>query len=200
MPTHLDQVDCQQLPGARARQVLAGQLGHPCSVLNRFLEFLPAHQQRLTFDLKRVTEAKAMVSALQAARSSLEASCRPGKLQHRDVAPRIAKVVFGQPTDALMSAAYQRLYEDSLVGRFNCTLADGALAWTLTILWDQGEREPASVIPSNQWRFRLESVSAERLNRQQIRFEEFKRRTDVLQAKPDPGSGVQRLATDRHHR
>jgi hypothetical protein len=158
-----------------------------------FIEFLPAHQQRLTLNLKQVTEVDAVVGAFRAVRTALEVSCVQGALLHREVAPRISKVVLGQPSDALVTAAYRRLYEDGLVGRFDCTLPEDSLAWTLTVLWDQGEREPDSVIPSDQWRFRLESVSVERLNRQQIRFEEFKRSTDALRAKPNAGGGVQVL-------
>ena len=162
----------------------------------RFIEFLPAHQQQLTLDLNRVSDVDAVVSALQAARTALEGSCTGGQLRHRDAAPRITKVVYGQPTDDLMTAAYRRLYEDKLVGRFDCMLADGTHAWTLTALWDQGERESTTVIPSNHWRFRLESVSVERLTRQQIPFEEFKRKTDALRVKPEPGAGVQVLLDD----
>lgn len=162
----------------------------------RFLEYLPAHQQRMTFDLKKVTDADAVITALKDVRAALEAHCKPGKLQHRAVAPRITKVVFGQPTDDLMSAAYRRLHEDNLVGQFDCTSAVGTLAWTLTVLWDQGERDPTSVIPSDQWRFRLETISVERRSRQQARFDEFKRRADALRAKPDTGAAVQVLLDD----
>jgi hypothetical protein len=157
----------------------------------RFIEFLPAHQQQLTLDLNGVSDVDAVVSALQTARTALEGGCSGGQLRHRDAAPRITKIVYGQPTDALMTAAYRRLYDDKLVGRFDCMLADGTQAWALTTLWDQGEREPNTVISSNQCRFRLESVSPERLTRQQIRFDEFKRKTDALRVKPEPGAGVQ---------
>lgn len=95
-----------------------------------------------------------------------------------------------------MTAAYRRLYDDSLVGEFDCTSADGTLAWALTVLWDQGERDPAAVIPSDQWRFRLEAISVERRTRQRSRYEEFKRRVDALGAKPDSGTAVQVLLDD----
>ena len=78
----------------------------------RFIEFLPAHQLQLTLDLNRVSDVDAVVSALQTARAALERSCSGGQLRHRDAAPRITKVVYGQPTDALMTAAYRRLYDD----------------------------------------------------------------------------------------
>lgn len=185
-------------PGVEVSKPELGRAPSPTGPADRyrFMEFLPAHQQRLNFDMTKVIDVETVVSALQAARVALDAACKPGKLHQRDVPPRITKIVLGHPTDALMSAAYRRVQEEGFVGRFDCTSADGALAWTLTTLWDQGDREPTSVIPSNQWRFRLESVSAARLNRQQLRFEEFRVKTDALRARPDPGTGVQVLLED----
>ena len=90
-----------------------------------------------------------------------------------------------------MTATLPKLHDGGLLGKFDCIDADGRIQSSVRVEWDRGERNPSEVIPADQWRFRIESISADRLNRQSTRFKEFKRQTDALREKPTPGTQVQ---------
>lgn len=160
-----------------------------------FYEHLPGHQLLVTVNLAVVSEPQTVVQALEAIKAALAKQCAGKDLRFTETAPRITKVVFGQRWDELMTSAMAKLHDGGLLGRFDCVDAGGQLQSSTRVEWDQGERNPTEVIPSDQWRFRIESIPVDRLERQVTRFEEFRRRTDALRARPTAGAQVQ-LALD----
>jgi hypothetical protein len=160
-----------------------------------FYEHLPGHQLLVTVNLAVVTEPQTVVQALEAIKAALAKQCAGKDLRFTETAPRIAKVVFGQRGDELMTSALAKLHDGGLLGLFDCVDAGGRLQSSTRVEWDKGERNPTEVIPPDQWRFRIESISVDRLERQSSRFEEYRRRTDTLRARPTAGAQVQ-LALD----
>lgn len=160
-----------------------------------FYEHLPGHQLLVTLNLGVVSEPQKVVQTLEAIKATLAKQCAGKDLRFTETAPRITKVVYGQRGDELMTAALAKLYDGGLLGRFDCVDAGGRLQSSTRVEWDQGDRNPTEVIPPDQWRFRIESISADRLERQSARFEEFRRQTDALRSRPTAGAQAQ-LALD----
>ena len=161
-----------------------------------FYEHLPGHQLLLTMKLSTITQPQAVVKVLDAVKEAVSKQCTGKQLRYAETARCVDKVVFGQPSDLLMTATVPLLYERELIGRLDCLDADGRLQASTKIEWDQGERDPSEVIPPDVWRFRIESISADRLIRQSIRFEDFKRQTDALRSRLTPGAHVQLSIAD----
>lgn len=160
-----------------------------------FHEHLPGHQTILTLDLAVITEPNAVVQVFEAVKTAVQVQCAGKELRLTETSARVSKVVYGQRGDALMTAALAKLYDRGLLGRFDCLNGDGQLQASTRVEWDQGERNPSEVIPADQWRFRIESISANRLSRQAARFDEYRRKADALRAKLGVGDQVQ-LAPD----
>jgi len=156
-----------------------------------FHEHLPGHQLLLTVNLGVITDSSSVIRTLEAVHAASRVQCAGKELKLTEPSPRVEKVVFGQPGDALMTATLPKLHDGGLLGKFDCIDADGRIQSSVRVEWDRGERNPSEVIPADQWRFRIESISADRLNRQSTRFKEFKRQTDALREKPTPGTQVQ---------
>lgn len=156
-----------------------------------FHEHLPGHHLRLTVNLGVITDSSSVIRMLEAVKAASRAQCGGKELKLTQPSPRVEKVVFSQPGDVLMTATLPTLHDGGLLGKFDCVDGEGQLQSSVRVEWDRGERNPNEVIPPDQWRFRIESISAHRLNRQSTRFEEFKRQTDALRAKPTPGAQVQ---------
>lgn len=126
-----------------------------------FVEYLPWHELRLTFNLNAIRTAEPILKAMRLLKSSLQQACGHAKLEQRPIGPRHG-FALSLPTDKFMTEVYLRVFDEGLVGEFECQQADAA-PQLIRIKWDDGNRYPASVVPAYEWRFLVEGIGPEQL-------------------------------------
>lgn len=161
-----------------------------------FTEYLPWQQLRLTFDLQKVRDEEPILRTMRVLRKSLKLACGRYELQQYALGPKVSRIFLSQPTDTFMSDVYARLFDEGLIGGFECLTNSAAASPRIQVTWETGNRRPTEVIPALHWRFLVESVGREQMLAHQVRFEQHRRKVDGLRAKPTIGTDIQVMADD----
>lgn len=160
-----------------------------------FVEYLAWHEFRLTFDLNAIRTAEPILETMRLLKASMQQACGYSRLEHRPLGPRHG-FMLSLPTDRFMTEVYARVFDERLIGEFECQQADKATPQLVRVIWDSGNRYPASVVPANEWRFLVEGIGPEQLVPHRARFDQHRRRSDALRTKLAIGSSVQVMAED----
>lgn len=160
-----------------------------------FVEYLPWDEFRLTFDLNVIRTAEPILETMRLLKSSMQQACGQSKLEQRPLGPRHG---FGRslPIDTFMTEVYFRAFDERLIGEFECQQADKTAPQLMRVIWDDGNRYSASVVPAHEWHFLVESIGPEQLVRHRLRFDQHRRKSDALRTKLAVGSSVQVMAED----
>lgn len=161
-----------------------------------FTEYLSWQQLRLTFDLRVIHDREPILMALRAVRRTLTAACDGQNAHHLTTGERIDRVVLSQPYDALMSDVFPRLFDEGLIGTFECAPSRKGTSPRISVSWETGNRRPTEIIPAHEWRFLVEYVDRNLMRAHQSRFEEHRRKVDALRSRPSVGVDVQVIADD----
>jgi len=161
-----------------------------------FTEYLPWQQLRLTFDLRVIHDREPILMALRAVRRTLTAACDGQNAHHLTTGERVGRVVLFQPYDALMSDVFPRLFDEGLIGTFECAPSRKGTSPRISVTWETGNRRPTEVIPAHEWRFLVEYVDRNLMQTHLSRFDEHKRKVDALRSRPSVGVDVQVIADD----
>ena len=161
-----------------------------------FTEYLPWQQLRLTFDLQKVRDQEPILKTMRALRKSLKLACGRYEIQQHALGAKVTRIILSQPTDAFMSDVYARLFDEGLIGGFDCLTNSADASPRIQVTWETGNRRPTEVIPAFHWRFLVESIGRDRMLAHQARFEQHRRKVDGLRAKPTIGTDVQVMADD----
>lgn len=160
-----------------------------------FTEYLPWQQLRLTFDLRIVRDQETVLMAMRTLRKSLKLACGDFLLQHRPNAVRATRIMLSQPYDNFMSDVYARLFDEDLIGEFECQTRL-EVSPRISVTWETGKRRPTEVIPAHDWRFLVEIIGRDQARAHQERFEQHRRGVEALRAKPSVGAEVQVMLDD----
>ncbi len=160
----------------------------------QFIEYVPWQQMRLTFNLTTIVDAGPILRSMRLLRDLMQLSCGANGLQQRPLGPKLG-VAFYRSTDKLMTEVYAKLFDERLIGAFECN-QPGTDAFITQISWDTGNRNPVAIIPPHEWRFLVETISEGRLQTHREGFEAFRRKTDALRAKAAVGADVQLMIED----
>lgn len=161
-----------------------------------FTEYLPWQQLRFTFDLQIVRNHEVVLKAMRALRESLKMACGDLPLQHNPLGARATRIYLSQPYDTFMSEAYGRLFDEGLIGSFECLTKRREVSPRISVTWETGNRRPTEVIPPHDWRFLVEFIGRDQARAHQDRFEQHRRSVDALRAKPSVGADVQVMVDD----
>lgn len=161
-----------------------------------FTEYLPWQQLRFTFDLRTVRDQETVLMAMRALRKSLKMACGDFPLQHNPLGARATRIFLSQPYDTFMSDVYGRLFDEGLIGGFECLTNRFEVSPRISVTWETGNRRPTEVIPAHDWRFLVEFIGRVQARAHQDRFEQHRRGVDVLRAKPSVGDDVQVMVDD----
>lgn len=161
-----------------------------------FAEYLPWQQLRIAFDLRTVRDQETVLVAMRALRKSLNLACGGYAIQHYPIGERITRIVLSQPYDTFMSDVYTRLFDEGLIGGFECQQSRSEVSPRISVTWETGNRRPTEVIPAHDWRFLVEFIDRDQIRAHLERFEQHRRKVDDLRAKPIVGADVQVMADD----
>lgn len=161
-----------------------------------FTEYLPWQQLRLTFDLRVIHDRAFILMALRAVRRLLTTACDGQNVYHLTTGERVGRVVLSQPYDDLMSDVLPHLFDEGLLGTFECTPSRNGTSPRISVSWETGNRRPTEVIPAHEWRFLIEYVDRDLMRAHQGRFDEHRRKVDALRSRPSVGVDVQVIADD----
>ena len=160
-----------------------------------FVEFLPWHEFRLTFDLNAIRTAEPILETMRLLKASMQHACGHSRLAQRPLGPRHG-FMLSLPTDKFMTDVYFRAFDEGLVGEFECRQAYMATPQLMRVKWDNGNRYPASIVPAHEWRFLVESIGPAQLTPHRARFDQHRRSTDALRSSLAVGANVQVITED----
>lgn len=161
-----------------------------------FTEYLTWQQLRFTFDLRIVRKQEDVLKAMRALRESLKLACGDLAIQHKPLGTRATQIYLSQPYDTFMSDVYRRLFDEGLIGSFECLTKRPEVSPRISVTWETGDRRPTEVIPAHEWRFLVEFIGRDEARAHQERFEQHRRGVDALRAKPSVGAEVQVMVDD----
>jgi len=161
-----------------------------------FTEYLQWQQLRFTYDLRIVRNQEVVLMAMRALRKSLKLACGGFPLRHNPLGGRVTRIFLSQPYDTFMSDVYGRLFDEGLIGGFECVTNRLEVSPRISVTWETGNRRPTEVIPPHDWRFLVEFIGRDQARAHQDRFEQHRRSVDALRAKPSVGADVQVMVDD----